>query len=303
MSELQPTLELFGFTSVDELTVDSLKKSFKTHIVKAHPDKGGNPEVFDKMLAGYIYLTEIIQRISGGRSTLQTIVTPDELKEMRVDEIINRIFEEFDNDNFNERFEKENIKEIHGYDTWLKEKNEDDNLTEGEFGDATQKVPTFDEKDFHKIFLKKVKEGKPEPTAIILHPEQMAYISGYIIGTDLIESNEGGYTSHTFNNPKYTDAYEAFSNLTISDKVPEYSETNKSVDDLIAERNQTITPFNNTELKAIQDYEKMKLEKNINNLSKVKEYFEYDGKIQTSLENWPPENYSNDEYKGFIVDL
>jgi hypothetical protein len=303
MSELKHALELFEFLSIDDVTANSLKKAFKTHILRAHPDKGGDSELFDQMLRSYMYLTETVQRITGGRATLQNIVTPDELKELRPDEIINRFFEEFDNDEFNKKFEEANVKETHGYSTWLSSKDEENNLTEGAFGDATQKPPTFDEKDFNKLFEQKVKEGKPEPTAIILHPEQMAYISGQNIGNEIIETNEAGYTSHIFNNPKYTDAYEAFSNLTITDKLPEYKETNKTLDDLITERNQTIIPFNDTELHAIQSYEKMKLEKNINNLSKVKEYLNYDDKFQTGLTNWPPEKYSKDEYRGFVLDF
>ena len=303
MSELQHALELFEFLSIDDVTVNSLKKAFKTQIIRAHPDKGGDADLFDQMLRSYMYLTETVQRITGGRATLQNVVTPDELKEMRPDEIINRFFEEFDNDEFNKKFEEANAKETHGYSTWLSSKEEENNLTDGVFGDATQKPPTFNEKDFNKVFEQKVKEGKPEPTAIILHPEQMAYISGQCIGNEIIETTEGGYTSHIFNNPKYTDAYEAFSNLTITDKIPAYTETNKTLDDLIAERNKDVTPFNDTELQAIHSYEKMKLEKNINNLSKVKSHFQYDDKFPTVLNNWPAEKYSKDDYKGFVMDF
>ena len=49
MSELAKTLELFGFLSIDDVTLDSLKKSFKTRILEVHPDKGGNADLFDKM--------------------------------------------------------------------------------------------------------------------------------------------------------------------------------------------------------------------------------------------------------------
>jgi hypothetical protein len=303
MSELEHALELFEFLSIDDITINSLKKVFKAHILKAHPDKGGDSELFDQMLRSYMYLTETIQRISGGRATLQNIVTPEELKEMRADEIINRFFEEFNNDEFNKKFEETNAKETHGYSTWLSSKDDENNLIKGAFGDATQKPPAFDEKYFHKIFEEKVKGGKPEPTAIILHPEQMAYISGQTIGNEIIETNERGYTSYIFNNPKYTDAYEAYSNLTITDKIPTFQETNKTIDDLITERNTDITPFNDIELQTIQDYEKIKLEKNINNLSKVKEHFHYDDKIKTGLTNWPPEKYSKDDYKGFVMDF
>jgi hypothetical protein len=305
MSDLQHALDLFGLMSIDDVTADTLKKAFKTHILKAHPDKGGDAKIFDDMLQSYVYLSETVQRVSGGRATLQNIISPDELKNMRPDEIVNRLFEEFEREEFNKMFDEEyeSLLNTHGYNKWLKNTDSEDNLIEGEFGNATQKPPTFDEKDFNKIFEQKNKEGKPELTAIILHPEQMAYISGQNIGTEIIESNEGGFTSQIFTNPKYTDAYEAFSNLTVIDKLPVYTETNKTLDELIAERNKEITPFNNTELQAIQNYEKKKLEKTNQHYSNIKNHFKYNDTYVTHLSNWPPEKYDDSAYKGFRMDF
>lgn len=303
MSELKHALELFGLLSIDDITSDSLKKAFKTKILKAHPDKGGDAKVFDDMLHSYVYLSETVQRVSGGRATLQNVVSPDELKNMRAEEIVNRLFEEFEREEFNRTFEEQNKKEIHGYYSWFKSNEGEDNLMEGKFGSATQKPPTFEEKDFHKIFEAKAKEGKPEPTAIILHPEQMAYLSGQNVGVEIIESNEGGYTSQLFTNPTYTDAYEAFSNFTVCDKIPTYTETNKSFDELIAERNKEITPLSNSELIAIQNYEKKKLEKENQQFSKIKEHFNYNKDYPTFLDNWPPEKYDDSAYKGFRMDF
>lgn len=306
MSELERALELFKLISLDDVTDQSLKRAFKTQILKAHPDKGGDATLFDEMLHSYSYLYDIIKRISGGRVTLYNIVSPGELKEMRSDEIINRIFEEFERDEFNLRFEEQNKKETHGYSLWLSNKENDDNLINGKYGDATQKPPTFEPKDFNKIFEQKAKEGKPEPTAIILHPEAMAYISGQNIGNEIIESHDGGYTSQLFTTPEYTDAYEAFSNFTIYDKIPTYNKDDKHPDDnllneLIAERNKEITPFNDNELKTIQEFEQKKIKENTQHFSKVKEHFQYDEEHQTNLGNWPPEKYSEEAYKGFIM--
>jgi hypothetical protein len=306
MSELEHALELFGFLSIDNVTASSLKNAFKQHIFKAHPDRGGSAVLFDEMLQSYMYLTEVTQRISGGRTTLQNIITPDELKELRPDEIINRFFEEFDNEAFNKLFEEQYLRETHGYSTWLNNKDDSSNLKDGEFGSATQKMPTFDIKDLHNIFETNTKQGKLEPSAIILHPEQMAYISGVNIGAAIIETTEGGYSSDIFANPEYTDLYSAFTtNNTICDKIPTFNETNKSLDNLIAERNNTIAPFNDTELKAIQDYEKLKLDENIKNLARIKTHFtRTDARLPTTItNNWPPEIYSKEDYNGFVVDL
>jgi curved DNA-binding protein CbpA len=223
MSELPHILESFGFLSIDDVTAGTLKKAFKKKVLEIHPDKGGNATEFDGMLAGFVYLSETFQRINGGRATLQNVISPDQLRDLRPDELVNRVFEEFDSENFNKKFEETHKAEGHGYVDWLKNKSEDNNLIDGEFGDATQKPPTFifkELEDFNKAFEEAVKKDKPEPSAIILHPEAMAYISGSVTGTDIIESHEGGYSSAAFSNPEYTDVFSAFSSAnTIADKV------------------------------------------------------------------------------------
>lgn len=248
MYELSKTLELFGFLTIEDVTLDSLKKSFKTRILEAHPDKGGDTDSFDTLLHSYVYLTETIQRISGGRATLQNILSPDELK--RSDEMINRFFEEFQNDEFNQQFEKQK-KETHGYASWLKSDEKSD-----------VELVKINENDLNKVFEKTFKS---ESKSIILHPEAMAYVSGSNLGTSLID-NENCYTSDIFSKPVYTDLYSAYTtDNTIYDKVS--LKVNKSLDDIIKERNTEIIPLNDEELKAIQDFEKKKLDSDIKSLN------------------------------------
>jgi curved DNA-binding protein CbpA len=304
MSELTHTLELFEFLSIDDVTADSLKKAFKKKVLQVHPDKGGDAIEFDGMLAGFVYLSETFQRINGGRATLQNVISPDQLRDLRPDELINRVFEEFDNENFNKQFEETHKAEGHGYVDWLKNKSEEDNIIEGDFGDATLKAPTFDfeEKDFNKRFEEAAKKDKPEPTAIILHPEAMAYTSGF--GTEIIEKHEGGYTSVAFSNPEYTDVFSAFTDAnTITDKVTTFKETNKTLEDIINERNAAIKPFDDSERQALFDYEKKKVAEQTKHLEKIKDFFEFNALHSQQLENWPPEKYSNEAYKGFVFNL
>jgi curved DNA-binding protein CbpA len=306
MSELQYALELFEFLNINDVTADSLKKAFKKKVLTVHPDKGGDATEFDGLLAGFVYLSETFQRINGGRATLQNVISPDQLREMRPDEIINRVFEEFDNETFNKQFEESHKAEGHGYIDWLKNKEEESNLTEGKFGDATQVAPTFtfEEKSFNKMFEETVKKDKLEPNTIILHPEAMAYISGTTIGTNIIESVSGGYTSDFYANPEYTDVYSAFTTAnTVTDKVTTFKETNKTLEDIINERNAAIKPFDDLELKEIQEFEKKKIEEQTKHLEQVKNFFEFDAKQSQQLENWPPEKYPTDAYRGFVIDL
>jgi curved DNA-binding protein CbpA len=306
MSELQHSLELFGLLTIEDVTADTLKKAFKKKVLEVHPDKGGDPTEFDGMLAAFVYLSETYQRINGGRVTLQNVVSPDKLRELRPDVLINRVFEEFDNDFFNAQFVGHHKSDNHGYIDWLGNKEEDFNLTVGEFGDATQKSPTFtfEEKDFNKRFEEAAKKDKPEPTAIILHPEAMAYISSTNIGNSIIDAYTGDYTSDACINPKYTDAYSAFTtNNTLTDKVTTFKETNKTLEDIINERNTTIKPLDDSERQALFDYEKKKQVEQTNHLEKIKNHFRFDAKQNTQLENWPPEKYNDSAYKGFRIDL
>jgi hypothetical protein len=289
MSELQRALELFGFLQLDDINGDSLKKAFKNNILKIHPDRGGDAEMFDDMLHSYVYLSETIQRIHGGRATLQNIISPDDLKNGRADQIINRIFDEFDHEKFNAKFETKHKQTgggvLHGYADWLKSHETDSNsVIDGKYGNATQPPPEFEEKDLNTKFEDRAKKGKLEPTSIILHPEAMAYVSGSIMGTDIIQANTGSYTSEMYHNPEYTDVYAAFTTEnTICDKVTSFSckddqgGIDKELERIIAERNSEIKPLSDNELKEIQEFERRKLEQNNAHLSKIKEYFGAEG--------------------------
>jgi len=303
MAELESCLKLFEFLNIEDVTADSLKKAFKKKVLKVHPDKGGDATEFDGMLAAFVYLTDTFQRINGGRATLQNVISPEQLRQLRPDELVNRVFQEFHNEQFNKAFEAAHKTEGHGYVDWLKNKEEESNLIDGEFGDATQKPPTFifkELEDFNKRFEEAAKKDKPEPSAIILHPEAMAYISGTNIGTNIIESHEGGYTSDFYANPEYTDVYSAFTTAnTVTDKLTTFKDTNKSLEDIINERNAQIKPLSINERQALFEYEKKKQAEQTKHLEKVKDFFEFNAEQSRQLENWPPER----NVKGFVVEF
>lgn len=308
MSQLHYSLQILGFSDIRDVTAESLKKAFKVTVLRAHPDKGGDPEDFDRMLSAYLYLLETVQRLHGGRRTLQGMVSPDELKESRIDEVINRIFDEFNNDIFNAKFEAQHKRDDHGYASWLQESKEDSNVTDGTFGNATQKPPMISESELHSTFEKTAREGKTIPTSMILHPDQLAYVSGSLMGTALLESSHGSYTSDLYANPEYTDVYSAFTkDNTLCDKVHPFSESKEdiefSIEKLLEERNKVIEPLNHEELEAIALFEKERLQKDQEHLSNIKSYFECgQGNGGGSLENWPSSSDTKKE-NGFIISL
>ena len=68
MALLQHYLDLFEFTDMAHVTANSLKRAFKKSVIKYHPDKGGENGSFDDILAGYVYLSEMVRRLCGGRN-------------------------------------------------------------------------------------------------------------------------------------------------------------------------------------------------------------------------------------------
>ena len=158
------------------------------------------------------------------------------------------------------------------------------------------KAPEFDQKDLNEVFEESAKKGKVV-SAIILHPEAMAYVSATCMGTLIIDDNKGSYTSDIFANPEYTDVYSAFTeNNTICDKVTSFVERGqRCIDDIIAERNaDVIQPLNDEELSAIQEFERVKHASSISNISKVKDYFNSNGNNSINLEDGL-------EYSGFTA--
>jgi len=162
-------------------------------------------------------------------------------------------------------------------------------------------------KELNKQFEKTLAVNKPVSQSIILHPDSMAYVSGQILGSAIIDTSEGGYTSDIFTNPEFTDLYSAFNtDNTIYDKLPEFIDNSrdkdiyKTVEELVNERNTEITPLTDTELQAIADYEKKKIATDISNVSKIKEYF--NGISHSSANNLKYE--SQDKYSaGFVISL
>lgn len=58
--------ESYYILSIDDsqpLSHESLKSAYKRAAIKAHPDKGGKPEQFDKVTRAYTYLDEVLQKL------------------------------------------------------------------------------------------------------------------------------------------------------------------------------------------------------------------------------------------------
>jgi len=282
MEQLQDALDFFEFKSLEDISIEQLKQSFKSHILKAHPDKGGNSDSFDKVYTAYACLFENLKKISDNYLVLKTINNLEELTQMRPDEIINRIFDEYDNKKFNDEFEMHQTKILNQREAsdWLNAPSSNDdllchNLTEGKYGSATQVEPIFSEDKLNEVFEENIRKKQTRDklasasasasasvsisvsasasVSNILYPDEMAY-NGSI--SDIINYGSSyNSMSMIFSNPEYSDLYTAYNIYnTILDKVTPFNddEYNKNLDDVIKERNNIILPLNKEELEDIQ---------------------------------------------------
>jgi len=275
---MEEALAKLGFPSMDGVTSDSLKKAFKTAVVNAHPDKGGAEDDFESILTAYVYLSTTLKRMTGGRGGFQVLNVFD-IRQVRDDQFTNElnnlvsdVFDHIDsNDNsaflndFNKQFEKTHIRENErGYDEWFRTHEEE----------KAQTIIEGDNTKWNQMFETNVKLGKPEPMSLILHPDQMAFVSGSTRGTALIPSTGHSFTSEPQERPEYTDLHDAYtSDSTVFDKLPVYQENMRTFEDILKERDMVYTAELDRDLEAIAAYEKRKQEEESTHKQKIEEYF------------------------------
>jgi hypothetical protein len=287
-------LEKLGFSSMDDVNSESLKRAFKTAVVNSHPDKGGSEEDFESILAAYVHLSTTIKRMTGGRSGFQVLNVFD-VRQARDDQftnelnnLVSEVFDHLDfNQNeefrkeFNDQFEKVHVRENErGYEEWLKQ---DDEVKEV-LSSSLEK----DLVDWNRTFESNVKQGKPEPTTLILHPDQMGFVSGSTRGAALIPSTGHSFTSDPEERPEYTDLQAAYtSENTVYDKVPVYEEKQRTFDDILKERDMVYVSELDRDLEAIAAYEKRKQEEETTHKQKIEAYFKGTSSSVWALQSGP----------------
>lgn len=279
---MDQALEKLGFSSMDDVNPEALKRAFKAAVINSHPDKGGSEKDFESILAAYVYLSRTIKRLMGGRSGFQVLNVFD-VRQARDDQftnelnnLVSEVFDHLDSNQneefrkeFNSQFEKIHVREnARGYEEWLK--YDDDDVKEDSLPNDLPKDPI----DWNRTFETNVKQGKPEPTTLILHPDQMGFVSGSTRGAALIPSIGHSFTSDPEERPEYTDLQAAYtSENTVYDKVPIYQEKQRTFEDILKERDMVYQSELDRDLEAIAAYEKRKQEEEAAHKQKIEAYF------------------------------
>ena len=277
---MDQALEKLGFSSMDDVNSESLKRAFKTAVINSHPDKGGSEEDFESILAAYVYLSTTIKRMTGGRSGFQVLNVFD-VRQARDDQftnelnnLVSEVFDHLDSNQneefrkeFNDQFERIHVRENErGYEEWLKQ---DDDVKE-DLSIDLEKDPV----GWNRTFESNVKQGKPEPTTLILHPDQMGFVSGSTRGSAIIPTTGQSFTSDPEERPEYTDLQAAYtSENTVYDKVPVYEEKPRTFEDILKERDMVYVSELDRDLEAIAAYEKRKQEEETDHKQKIEAYF------------------------------
>ena len=271
-------LQKLGFQRIEEVSTETLKRAFKRAAVESHPDKGGSEGDFDLILSAYLYLSTIMKRSTGGRGGFQ-VLDPSEVRQAREDQfvselnnLVSEVFDQVDQNKnekflqeFNEQFEKTHIRENEvGYEEWFRSH---DDIKE-------ESVKADNPDTWNRSFETRVKQGKPEPTSMILHPDQMAFVSGSTRGSSLIQGTGHSFTSDVEANPEYTDLHKAYTaENTVYDKIPVYQEHQRTFESLLKERDLVYTTELDRDLEAIAAYEKQKQEEEKEHKLRIEEYF------------------------------
>ena len=301
---IESSLALLRLDSIDELTPESLKRSFKTGVVLSHPDKGGQEGDFDKLLSAYLHLSSVLKRLSGGRDGLQSVLAVDEVEKAReaqfrseMNNIINDVYDSLErqgdavfHEKFNEMFEKHHERDNQkGYESWLKS---------NDMADENESFTTSTMDEWNQQFEQRIRRRRPVvQTQLTLFPDEMAYDTHHI-GSSIIEHKDQTFTSQGSCRPEYTDLRSAYmTEHTIIDKLPVYEPVSKTVEELIAERDRVYELDKDKDLEAIHAYELKKQQEEKEHLERIAAHFKSTSVSQWALRNVKDTSSHKDDAK------
>jgi len=257
---IESSLALLRLDSIDELTPESLKRSFKTGVVLSHPDKGGSEEYFEAVTRAYAYLSEILKFMkTGKRDTTGRVEAPTNVRSSRESEAkqwqppsdpVRLSAKNLDMNAFNKLFEQTHMPDpdSDGYGDWLKG------------NDSHKTGPTFkgefNRDVFNRMFDDETTKNRQPSNKLIVHPGEMALTLNPTHGVDLVGERPDSYTAAPNSRFQFTDLRGAYtSDSTISDKISNVPVQDRNYEQYRASREKAPDPFNQSELHSIREFE------------------------------------------------
>ena len=260
VSYFSSCLEVLGIQEEVAITEETLKKAYKKAALKAHPDKGGTEEHFEAITRAYAYLSEILKRMQGGRSTSSKVEAPTaistgrqvEAKKWEYSEPVKLNPKNLDMNAFNRMFEDTHMPDPDqdGYGDWLK-------TADGTNSPGPKFGGKFNRDVFNRMFEDEArKSGSTQSNAIIMHPDAMALAP--TIGIELGRDRPQDYTAAPNAKQHFTDLRAAYTTeSTISDKVAGVKVEERRLDTYRASREKAPDPYTESERMQLSQSEMM----------------------------------------------
>ena len=260
LSYFQNCLLVLGLEEEVALTEETLRSAYKKAALRAHPDKGGSEQEFEAVTRSFAYLTEILKRIHGGRTTAGVVEAPTTLKDSRqhdakdwkmVDPIkLNP--KKLDLNAFNQMFEQTRMPDPddEGYGDWLKK--------EGEAKSGPNFGGKFNRDVFNQAFNDDAR-SRGASTAVTV-PQAMTLAPNH--GVELGRGSAGDYTAAANSQMKYTDLRNAYTTESaFTHQVANVNVEARSFDSYSGSRKKAPEPLSDREMQAIQEAEAFQLRK------------------------------------------
>jgi curved DNA-binding protein CbpA len=264
LTYFQMCLQVLGLEEEVALTEEELKKAYKKAAIKAHPDKrGGSEQHFEAVTRAYAYLTEILNRIQGGRKAgLKKVDAPNLLQTERKQEAdawkqvdpVRLNPDKLDLNAFNKMFEQTRVPDPDGdgYGDWLKD--------EGKGGSAPKFSGKFNRDVFNSMFeqeaAKQLAEKKQtsltvaQPQALLFNPS-----AGVELGRD--RPSDFTAPANADQGLMYTDLRAAYTTeSTFSGQVADVQIDTRDFGQYQESRKRAPEPLRNEEMTAIQQMER-----------------------------------------------
>jgi len=189
--------DLLAIDESQPLSSELIRAAYKKAAVRAHPDRGGNPELFDAVTRASAYLQKIVDRVSGIRKQAaaisahvpQTQAELDNYSQQRAGSVaqlqdrapIALSPKKLDMSLFNQLFEENKLPDPEkddGYGDWLKTTGQSDTVQENS---SLRKKFALD--TFNQTFQQETRQtgggnGAYYPSAIILQPTMGVTLGG-----------------------------------------------------------------------------------------------------------------------------
>ena len=273
-------LQVLGLEEEVALNENALKSAYKKASMKAHPDKGGSEEAFDRVTRAYAYLGEILRRVRGGRNEMVNVSeeSPARLASSReqtseswkMSEPVKLNPKSLNMDLFNKVFEETKLPDPDGdgYGDWLK------NPESGPAGGSNSKFNgKFNRSVFNEAFESEIKSRaqdangrsltKRQPEALTMAPN---------LGIELGRERPEDFTGANLNGLKYTDLKKAYtSDSTFSHQVSDVRVSTRSFDSAASERKSAPTPLTSAEMNAIAEGERYMAQRQTQQAARISE--------------------------------